>query len=138
MTRKRIIVAGLGDVGILSAIVLVQLSFQGLYELAMWNVDVARRERVLHVLPWIASMVIAVKVVVAGVSLRALHRRGEVTTGTVRQLLSAWVLLVGGMVGLLVWLVPSGQEVTRTLIVRLMSIADGVGVSQPFRVRVLA
>jgi hypothetical protein len=33
-------------------------------------------------------------------------------------------------------LVPSGQEVTRTLIVRLLSIADGVGVAEPFRVRV--
>ena len=33
-------------------------------------------------------------------------------------------------------LVPSGQEVTRTLIVRLTSIADGVGVAEPFRVRV--
>jgi response regulator RpfG family c-di-GMP phosphodiesterase len=32
-------------------------------------------------------------------------------------------------------LVPSGQEVTRTLIIRLTSIADGVGVAEPFRVR---
>jgi response regulator RpfG family c-di-GMP phosphodiesterase len=35
-------------------------------------------------------------------------------------------------------LVPSGQEVTRTLIVRLTSIADGVGVAEPFRVQVSA
>jgi hypothetical protein len=33
-------------------------------------------------------------------------------------------------------LVPSGQEVTRTLIVRLISIAGGVGVAEPFRVRI--
>ncbi|MDB6082543.1 MAG: Response regulator [Gammaproteobacteria bacterium] len=33
-------------------------------------------------------------------------------------------------------LVPSGQEVTQTLIVRLNSIAGGVGVAEPFRVRV--
>ena len=33
-------------------------------------------------------------------------------------------------------LVPSGHEVTRTLLVRLSSIADGVGVAEPFRVRV--
>jgi FixJ family two-component response regulator len=33
-------------------------------------------------------------------------------------------------------LVPSGHEVTRSLIVRLSSIADGVGVAEPFRVRV--
>ena len=33
-------------------------------------------------------------------------------------------------------LVPSGQEVTRTLIVRLTSIAAGVGVAEPFRVQV--
>lgn len=33
-------------------------------------------------------------------------------------------------------LVPAGQEITRTLIVRLSSIADGVGVAEPFRVRV--
>jgi CheY-like chemotaxis protein len=33
-------------------------------------------------------------------------------------------------------LVPSGHEVTRTLLVRLTSIADGVGVAEPFRVRV--
>jgi CheY-like chemotaxis protein len=32
-------------------------------------------------------------------------------------------------------LVPTGQEVTRTLIVRLLSIAAGVGVAEPFRVR---
>jgi CheY-like chemotaxis protein len=32
-------------------------------------------------------------------------------------------------------LVPQGQEVTRTLIIRLTSIASGVGVSEPFRVR---
>ena len=35
-------------------------------------------------------------------------------------------------------LIPSGQEVTRTVIVRLTSIADGVGVAEPFRVRVPA
>lgn len=35
-------------------------------------------------------------------------------------------------------LVPAGQEVTRTLIVRLTSIAGGVGVVEPFRVRVSA
>jgi CheY-like chemotaxis protein len=33
-------------------------------------------------------------------------------------------------------LVPAGQEVTRSLMVRLLSIADGVGVAEPFRVRV--
>jgi CheY-like chemotaxis protein len=33
-------------------------------------------------------------------------------------------------------LVPAGQEVTQTLIVRLSSIAGGVGVAEPFRVRV--
>jgi response regulator RpfG family c-di-GMP phosphodiesterase len=33
-------------------------------------------------------------------------------------------------------LVPMGQEVTRTLIVRLASIAGGVGIAEPFRVRV--
>jgi hypothetical protein len=32
-------------------------------------------------------------------------------------------------------LVPAGQEVTGSLIVRLNSIASGVGVVQPFRVR---
>jgi CheY-like chemotaxis protein len=35
-------------------------------------------------------------------------------------------------------LVPKGQEVTRALIVRLTSIAGGVGVAEPFRVRVSA
>jgi CheY-like chemotaxis protein len=33
-------------------------------------------------------------------------------------------------------IVPEGSEVTRTLIIKLMSIADGVGIAQPFRVRV--
>jgi response regulator RpfG family c-di-GMP phosphodiesterase len=33
-------------------------------------------------------------------------------------------------------LVPTGQEVTRTLIVRLTSIAHGVGVAEPFRVQI--
>jgi hypothetical protein len=33
-------------------------------------------------------------------------------------------------------LVPAGHEVTRSLIVRLSSIAAGVGVVEPFRVRV--
>jgi hypothetical protein len=33
-------------------------------------------------------------------------------------------------------LVPAGQEVTQSLIVRLSSIAGGVGVVEPFRVRV--
>jgi CheY-like chemotaxis protein len=33
-------------------------------------------------------------------------------------------------------LVPMGQEVTRTLIVRLTSIASGVGIAEPFRVQV--
>jgi response regulator RpfG family c-di-GMP phosphodiesterase len=34
-------------------------------------------------------------------------------------------------------LVPSGAEVTTTLMIRLTSIADGVGVAEPFRVRVV-
>jgi hypothetical protein len=33
-------------------------------------------------------------------------------------------------------LVPAGQEVTRSLMVRLESIAGGVGVAEPFRVLV--
>jgi hypothetical protein len=33
-------------------------------------------------------------------------------------------------------LVPAGQEVTQSLIVRLTSIAAGVGVAEPFRVSV--
>jgi CheY-like chemotaxis protein len=33
-------------------------------------------------------------------------------------------------------LVPAGQEVTRTLIIRLVSIAGGIGVAEPLRVRV--
>jgi hypothetical protein len=33
-------------------------------------------------------------------------------------------------------LVPAGQEVTRSLITRLTSIAAGVGVAEPFRVLV--
>jgi hypothetical protein len=33
-------------------------------------------------------------------------------------------------------LVPAGQEVTQSLIVRLNSIAAGVGVAEPFRVSV--
>jgi hypothetical protein len=35
-------------------------------------------------------------------------------------------------------LVPSGAEVTRTLLVRLTTIASGVGIVEPFRVRVAA
>jgi response regulator RpfG family c-di-GMP phosphodiesterase len=35
-------------------------------------------------------------------------------------------------------LVPSGAEVTRTLMIRLTSIASGVGIAEPFRVRVAA
>jgi response regulator RpfG family c-di-GMP phosphodiesterase len=35
-------------------------------------------------------------------------------------------------------LVPSGAEVTRTLMIRLTSIASGVGIAEPFRVRVTA
>jgi len=34
-------------------------------------------------------------------------------------------------------LIPSGQEVTQTLLVRLRSISDGVGVQEPFRVKVM-
>jgi hypothetical protein len=33
-------------------------------------------------------------------------------------------------------LVPSGAEVTTTLMIRLTSIAGGVGIAEPFRVRV--
>ena len=35
-------------------------------------------------------------------------------------------------------LVPAGQEITRTLMVKLASIVDGVGVAEPFRVRIQA
>jgi HD domain len=35
-------------------------------------------------------------------------------------------------------LVPSGADVTRTLMIRLTSIASGVGIAEPFRVRVAA
>ncbi len=35
-------------------------------------------------------------------------------------------------------LVPAGHEVTRALIVKLQSIAQGIGVTEPFRVKVLA
>jgi response regulator RpfG family c-di-GMP phosphodiesterase len=35
-------------------------------------------------------------------------------------------------------LVPSGQEITHALIVRLLGIAEGVGVCEPFRVRICA
>ena len=69
-------------------------------------------------------------------SLRAAHR--EFITRQVRlKDLALGMLLDEDLVSPKgIRLVPAGHEVTRTLLVRLSSIADGVGVAEPFRVRV--
>ena len=84
------------------------LSFQVLYELAMWNVDLDRRERVRDALPWIAGVAIAVKILSARWAMQTLCRHGEITTGMAVRTLLIWCAVVAALFGILVWLVPVG------------------------------
>ena len=83
---------------------IVSLSLHGLLELALWN-DLARRERVLDVLPWIAGTAVALKLAIAAWAVRSLRRRGEVTTGMMVRMVGSWVAFTVALFGVTAWLV---------------------------------
>ncbi|MBP3956087.1 hypothetical protein J8F10_12415 [Gemmata sp. G18] len=76
------------------------------YEWTRWGSEPARLDRIRAALPWAATGLIALKFLLAGAALRALHRRGELSTGAIQRVLGAWVLVVAGLFAALCWLVP--------------------------------
>jgi len=111
--------AGLtGRVWVMNAqpIVFAFITLQGLYETAMWNVNVPRRERILELLPWILTTLIALKLMLAAVSLRTLHRRGELAARTIAWILVCWCVVATTLAGVLIWLVPSEIVRPRTVV----------------------
>src|SRR5205085_787849 len=64
--------------------------------------------RILAALPWVAGGAVGLKVLLAGVAIRSLVRRGELEAGATVRLLGAWCLAAVGLFALLSWLVPPG------------------------------
>jgi hypothetical protein len=89
------------------SLLLFPLAIGLLTEWAMSNSDPARRERLEVIVPWIAGVAVGVKLLISGLALRALHRRGELQLGTTGLLLGGWLLVATGLFGVLVWLIPS-------------------------------
>jgi hypothetical protein len=83
------------------------VSLQVLYELALWNTDLERRERVRSALPWIAGAAIALKIMVAAWAAQALVRRGEITSQMAVRTLLVWCAFAAALFTLLVWLIPA-------------------------------
>jgi hypothetical protein len=83
------------------------LFVQVMYEWTMWNADPARRDRVLDLLPWIAAVLVVVKLALAGAIAAALLRRDLLDRPTLTRLIALWFLAVVGLTALLIWLVPA-------------------------------
>jgi CheY-like chemotaxis protein len=83
-----------------------------------------------------SSLGLSPPVIKALLSLKVAHQGLSVRQVRVKDLAPGMILDEDLVSPKGIRLVPAGQEVTRTLIVRLSSIADGVGVAEPFRVRV--
>jgi hypothetical protein len=88
-------------------IVIGFFGLQFMYELTFWNTDLARRARMIEVLPWVAAGAVAVKLLVAGWALAILRRRGELETGPLVTIVGVWVMAVASVFALAVWLFPS-------------------------------
>jgi hypothetical protein len=84
------------------------LSLQVLYELALWNTDLDRRERVRSALPWIAGAAIALKIAAAAWAAQALVRRGEIRREVAVRALLVWCAFAAALFTLLDWLIPEG------------------------------
>jgi hypothetical protein len=80
---------------------------QGMYEMTMWNAELARREAILNALPWVAGVAVGLKFLAAGLALRALLRRGEVAPRVLGRLLGLWLVTAATLFALLAWVVPS-------------------------------
>jgi hypothetical protein len=82
---------------------------QGLYEWTTWNAYPDRRDRIFDALPWVAGTAVGLKLLAAGLALRALLRRGEVAPRVLARLLGLWLLTAATLFALLAWVVPSDQ-----------------------------
>jgi hypothetical protein len=89
-------------------ILLVFVGLQLGNEWTMWNVDEARRERILGALPWAAGVAVALKFLLAAWALSTLHRRGELSDAAVARFVGLWLLTAAGLFALLAWLAPPG------------------------------
>ncbi len=88
----------------------ILISFVGLqlmYEMTLWNADLARRERILDALPWVVGTVVVLKFIAAGYSLTLLCRHKEIGSTQLGVLLGVWLLVAVTLFGLLAWLIPS-------------------------------
>jgi len=83
------------------------LALQAGYEMAVWQTDTARRERILAALPWLAGFAVAFKIVVAAWAFTVLHRRGELSRRAIARLLVLWTLTAATLLALAYWLIPS-------------------------------
>jgi hypothetical protein len=95
-------------VGLGQTVVLMFVGLQIGHEWTMWNVDAARRERILDALPWVAGVAVAPKILLAVWALSALRRRGELSSAAVAKLLGLWCLVAASLFALLAWLAPPG------------------------------
>jgi hypothetical protein len=102
-------------VGVGQTILLVFVGLQIGHEWTLWNVDEARRERILDALPWIAGVAVALKFLLAAWALRTLRRRGELDTAAVAKLLGLWCVVAAGLFALFAWLAPPGLVPTYAL-----------------------
>jgi hypothetical protein len=79
-----------------------------LYELAMWNIDADRRERVREALPRLAALAIILKLLTAAWLARILIRRHDITMGTAIRASLIWCLAGAMAFVVLMWLLPEG------------------------------
>jgi hypothetical protein len=100
------------------------LGLQAMREWVMWDVDKARTEQILGVLPWAAGAAVVLKFVVAAWAFAALRRRDMLGADAIVKYLAAWVLVAAALFGLLLWLVPREQ-------VSVYSLAAGVALFVP-------
>jgi hypothetical protein len=99
-----------GRPGVIRATVLAAIALaSGGSMAAVW---VARHpethEALLRLAWWAAPTAVALKLLLAGAALRALHRRRLVPARALGWGLTAWLLTAAGLFGVMAWLVPPG------------------------------
>jgi len=72
-------------------------------------------ERVRVIGPWLMAGAVSIKLLLAAIALRLLHRRRLVSDGTLAAFAAAWLVTAGTLFSLLRWVIPSEMVATSTI-----------------------
>jgi hypothetical protein len=70
--------------------------------------------------PWLMAVAVALKLSLAGLAIRALRRKRLVSDRTLVVMGATWVAVAGSLIGLLLWVIPTGFVPATTVVMGVM------------------